>query len=109
MVSFVQAAAVAAVLDCQLLLAAVLYTLAFNHKHMLLYFAPAFFSTLLGACFSSVRSRKATSASSKSGQVPLHIGITKVLQLGFTVVATCAAVWAPFLVDPSVAMQACTP
>jgi len=37
------------------LLASAAFTMAFHHKHMALYFAPAFFSHLLGRCWQSAR------------------------------------------------------
>jgi hypothetical protein len=106
-----QAAAVAAVLDGQLLFAAAMYTLAFNHKHMLLYFAPAFFSTLLGASFSPPKNHGAITPR-KVSQEPQRlwwVGIGKVLQLGLVVGLTCAIVWAPFLSSSSNMMQAWSP
>lgn len=45
-----QAAAAAAVLQGWHIVGSVLYTLSLNHKQMLMYFAPAFFSYLLGRC-----------------------------------------------------------
>lgn len=41
------------------LIGAALYTLAFNHKHMALYYAPAFFGHLLGKCLIGERTLSA--------------------------------------------------
>lgn len=45
-----QAAAVGAILSGWVLSGASLFTLAMCHKHMALYYAPAFFAHLLGRC-----------------------------------------------------------
>lgn len=71
------------------ILGSVLFCLALNHKQMALYFAPAFFATLLG------KALRRTTVAAK---------IAAVGRLGVTVVATFALVWAPFLYpDPSAA------
>ncbi|KAL8161896.1 hypothetical protein V2J09_013385, partial [Rumex salicifolius] len=71
--------AVAAVLANRDLLACALFSLAMNHKQMCVYFAPAFFSHLLGK---SLRQRHP---------------ILEVFKLGFVVLGTFAAVWWPYL------------
>lgn len=71
--------AVAAVLSGRDLVASVLYCLALNHKQMSAYFAPAFFSHLLGKCLR----RKHP--------------ILEVSKLGLVVLGTFAAVWWPYL------------
>mmetsp|Transcript_32802 Transcript_32802/g.93082 ORF Transcript_32802/g.93082 Transcript_32802/m.93082 type:complete len:286 (-) Transcript_32802:510-1367(-) len=57
---------------------------------MALYFAPAFFAHLLGKCLA----RRGVMAK-----------VGAVAKLGLVVVATFAAVWAPFLEDPAVALK----
>ncbi|KAL1348226.1 hypothetical protein HN51_024198 [Arachis hypogaea] len=71
--------AVAGVLSGKDLVACVLYCLALNHKQMSAYFAPAFFSHLLGKCLRRKH--------------PL----LEVSKLGFYVLGTFAAVWWPYL------------
>ncbi|XP_072998264.1 probable dolichyl pyrophosphate Man9GlcNAc2 alpha-1,3-glucosyltransferase [Typha latifolia] len=71
--------AIAAVLSSNELVASALFTLAINHKQMSLYFAPAFFSHLLGKCLK----RKNP--------------IVEIMKLGFVVLATFAIVWWPYL------------
>lgn len=106
-----QAAAVGALLGKRLLPAAILFTLALNHKHMLLYFAPAFFSTMLGSCFwqeapRSARARAAGAALPSKGALAWSLGgLRRVMQLGLVVLATCWFVWLPFVQDPAVAEQ----
>jgi ALG6, ALG8 glycosyltransferase family len=95
---FMQAAAIAAILHRRLVLAAVLYTVAINHKQMLLYFAPAFFSTMLGACFVTGSSQRPRSAQAVRG-------VARVVALGLTVAGTVYCIWAPFLKDTSVAWK----
>ncbi|XP_022761599.1 probable dolichyl pyrophosphate Man9GlcNAc2 alpha-1,3-glucosyltransferase [Durio zibethinus] len=72
-------AAVAAALSQKDLVASVLYCLALNHKQMSAYFAPAFFSYLLGRC---LRNKN-----------PL----LEVSKLGLMVIGTFAIVWWPYL------------
>ncbi|GLT53954.1 hypothetical protein SLA2020_271880 [Shorea laevis] len=72
-------AAVAAVLSNKELVACFLFSLALNHKQMTAYFAPAFFSHLLGKCLRR--------------QNPL----LEVLKLGVVVLGTFALVWWPYL------------
>ena len=106
-----QAAAVGALLHKRLLPAAVLYTLAINHKHMLLYFAPAFFSTMLGACFTEATPRAARAPRAGAAAPPVARlavslgGVRRVMQLGLAVLATSWFVWLPFVQDPAVAEQ----
>ncbi|KAG5535308.1 hypothetical protein RHGRI_023173 [Rhododendron griersonianum] len=71
--------AVAAILSDKDLLACFLFSLALNHKQMSAYFAPAFFSYLLGKCLRR--------------QNPL----LEVLKLGFVVIGTFSIVWWPYL------------
>ncbi|KAJ1405375.1 Glycosyl transferase, ALG6/ALG8 [Sesbania bispinosa] len=71
--------AVTAILSGKDLVASVLYCLALNHKQMSAYFAPAFFSHLLGKCLRR--------------QHPL----LEVSKLGLVVLGTFAAVWWPYL------------
>ncbi|XP_059434121.1 probable dolichyl pyrophosphate Man9GlcNAc2 alpha-1,3-glucosyltransferase isoform X2 [Corylus avellana] len=72
-------AAVAAVLSEKELLACFLFCLGLNHKQMTAYFAPAFFSHLLGKCLRR--------------QNPL----LEVSKLGLVVLGTFALVWWPYL------------
>lgn len=71
--------AVAAILSQKDLVACALFSLALNHKQMSAYFAPAFFSHLLGKCLRRQR--------------PL----LEVSQLGLVVIGTFIAVWWPYL------------
>ncbi|KAL0013247.1 hypothetical protein SO802_000316 [Lithocarpus litseifolius] len=71
--------AVAAVLSNKELVACFLFSLALNHKQMTAYFAPAFFSHLLGK--------------SLRRQNP----VLEVLKLGLVVLGTFALVWWPYL------------
>lgn len=85
-----QVGAAAAVLANQDVLGSVLFCLALNHKQMALYFAPAFFATLLGKAL-----RRPT----------ITAKLAAIARLGATVIATFALVWAPFLApDPSAAL-----
>jgi len=79
--------AIAGVLSRNELVAAALFTLAINHKQMSLYFAPAFFSHLLGKCLK----RK--------------YPIVEVMKLAFVVLGTFALVWWPFLHSYEAALQ----
>lgn len=102
-----QAGAVAAVLHCQMATAAVLYTLALNHKQMLLYYAPAFFATMLGWCFHPqlFQSEALELNGRQRGCSWLWRGCLRAGMLGGVVAGTCAAVWAPFLLHEGVAAQ----
>ncbi|XP_057462395.1 probable dolichyl pyrophosphate Man9GlcNAc2 alpha-1,3-glucosyltransferase [Actinidia eriantha] len=71
--------AAAAILYSKDLLACFLFSLALNHKQMSAYFAPAFFSYLLGKCLKC--------------RNPLF----EVLKLGLVVTGTFALVWLPYL------------
>lgn len=71
--------AAAAILSNKDLLGSVLFCLALNHKQMSAYFAPAFFSHLLGKCLRH--------------QNPL----LEVTKLGLVVIGTFALVWWPYL------------
>ncbi|CAD5170150.1 unnamed protein product [Musa acuminata subsp. malaccensis] len=71
--------AIAAVLSQNDFAASALFSLAINHKQMSLYFAPAFFSHLLGKCLR----RKNP--------------IFEVMKLGLVVIGTFALVWWPYL------------
>ncbi|KAL9231331.1 hypothetical protein vseg_006571 [Gypsophila vaccaria] len=72
-------AAVAAVISSRELVACALFTCALSHKQMSAYYAPAFFSHLLGRC---LRRRN-----------PL----LEVSKLGLVVVGTFAIIWWPYL------------
>ncbi|KAF4379590.1 hypothetical protein F8388_023607 [Cannabis sativa] len=71
--------AVAAILSNSDLIACFLFSLALNHKQMSAYFAPAFFSHLLGKCLK--RSNP----------------LLEVLKLGFVVVGTFSLIWWPYI------------
>lgn len=71
--------AVAAILSNKNVVASVLFSLALNHKQMSAYFAPAFFSHLLGKCLKR--------------RNPL----LEVSKLGFVVIGTFVVVWWPYL------------
>eukprot|EP00892_Ulva_mutabilis_P001232 jgi/Ulvmu1/11109/UM070_0025.1 len=98
------AGAVAAVLHGWHIVAAVLYVLSINHKHMLVYFAPAFFAYLLGCCL-----RAPGGHSAKQDQPwrwrPLPQAAAAVAALGVTVIATMLVVWAPFLAHEGLALK----
>ncbi|KAF5748023.1 ALG6 ALG8 glycosyltransferase family [Tripterygium wilfordii] len=72
-------AAVAAILSQKDLVACVLFSLALNHKQMSAYFAPAFFSHLLGKCFRR------------------RYPVLEVAKLGLMVLGTFAVLWWPYL------------
>ncbi|KAK3278077.1 hypothetical protein CYMTET_13958, partial [Cymbomonas tetramitiformis] len=80
-------AAVGAVVRGWDVVGSVLYCMAFNHKHMALYYAPAFFGHLFGKCLQRRRP------------------VLQVLRLGVAVVGTCAVCWWPFLSSWEVAAQ----
>ncbi|XP_022148195.1 probable dolichyl pyrophosphate Man9GlcNAc2 alpha-1,3-glucosyltransferase isoform X2 [Momordica charantia] len=71
--------AIAAICTEKDLVGSFLFTLALNHKQMSAYFAPAFFSHLLGKC---MRHRNP---------------IVEVLKLGLVVLGTFAIIWSPYL------------
>ncbi|KAG6532925.1 hypothetical protein ZIOFF_006784 [Zingiber officinale] len=71
--------AIAAILSQKEITASILFCLAINHKQMSLYYAPAFFSHLLGKCFR----RKNP--------------IFEVLKLGLVVIGIFALVWWPYI------------
>ncbi|GMI71874.1 hypothetical protein like AT5G38460 [Hibiscus trionum] len=79
-------AAIAAALSQKDLVASVLYCLALNHKQMSAYFAPAFFSYLLGKCLKNKN--------------PL----LEVTKLGLMVIGTFAVVWWPYLQSKEAAL-----
>ncbi|KAK9269100.1 hypothetical protein L1049_000869 [Liquidambar formosana] len=72
-------AAIAAILSKRDLIACVLFSLALNHKQMSTYFAPAFFSHLLGKCLKRPNP---------------YLEVSK---LGFVVLGTFTVVWWPYL------------
>ncbi|XP_051127415.1 probable dolichyl pyrophosphate Man9GlcNAc2 alpha-1,3-glucosyltransferase isoform X2 [Andrographis paniculata] len=72
-------AAVAAILSNKDLVGSFLFCLALNHKQMSAYYAPAFFSFLLGKCLRR------------------HNPLFEILKLGFVVMGTFALVWWPYL------------
>uniref|UniRef100_A0A2P2JNP7 Alpha-1,3-glucosyltransferase n=1 Tax=Rhizophora mucronata TaxID=61149 RepID=A0A2P2JNP7_RHIMU len=71
--------AVVAVLSHKDLIASVLFCLSLNHKQMSAYFAPAFFSHLLGKCLRR------------------NNPVLEVLKLGLVVLGTFAIVWWPYI------------
>ncbi|XP_074279131.1 putative dolichyl pyrophosphate Man9GlcNAc2 alpha-1,3-glucosyltransferase [Silene latifolia] len=71
--------AIAAIISSRDLVACALFTLALSHKQMSAYFAPAFFSHLLGRCLRR------------------HNPFLEVSKLGFVVIGTIAVVWWPYL------------
>ncbi|WOK93716.1 putative dolichyl pyrophosphate Man9GlcNAc2 alpha-1,3-glucosyltransferase [Canna indica] len=79
--------AIAAVLSRNDFAASILFSLAINHKQMSLYFAPAFFSHLLGKCLKRENP------------------IFEVMKLGFAVIGTFAVVWWPYLHSIESAME----
>ncbi|XP_073104504.1 probable dolichyl pyrophosphate Man9GlcNAc2 alpha-1,3-glucosyltransferase isoform X3 [Elaeis guineensis] len=79
--------AIAAVLSRNELVASALFSLAINHKQMSLYFAPAFFSHLLGKCLRR--------------QNPIF----EVMKLGLVVIGTFALVWQPYLYSLEAVME----
>ncbi|KAG2433128.1 hypothetical protein HYH02_012829 [Chlamydomonas schloesseri] len=86
-------AAVAAIARGRRLLGSVLYVAALNHKHMALFFAPAFFAHLLGWALHD----------------PAHKGaaakMVAVAKLGVTVIAAFAVCWAPWLHSKEAVLQ----
>jgi len=83
-------------LNSRLLFASAAFTLAFNHKHMALYFAPAFFSHMLGCCLQKGRLARSWRAS-----------VSEVCALASTVLSATLLCWLPLLVHgPGVALQA---
>ncbi|GKV16817.1 hypothetical protein SLEP1_g27398 [Rubroshorea leprosula] len=80
-------AAVAATISQNELMACVLFSLALNHKQMSAYFAPAFFSHLLGKCL-------------RRKNPPLEV-----LKLGFLVIGTFSIIWAPYIHSRDSALQ----
>lgn len=80
--------AIAAILRDSQRLAAVLFVLALNYKQMELYHALPFFFYLLAHCFTN---------DSKGIFQRLTNGVKNLLTLGFTVIATFAILWAPWL------------
>lgn len=95
------------------IVAAVLYVLSINHKHMLVYFAPAFFSYMLGCCL-----RKPPRQSAPTGlctrDAPaqwrsLPQAAAAVAALGATVIAAMLVVWAPFLAHQGLALKVAPP
>ncbi|KAK8928635.1 putative dolichyl pyrophosphate Man9GlcNAc2 alpha-1,3-glucosyltransferase [Platanthera zijinensis] len=71
--------AIAAILSGHELIAAFLFSLAINHKQMSIYYAPAFFSHLLGKCLK------------RRNWIP------EVLKLGLVVIVTFMIIWWPYL------------
>ncbi|CAN1811985.1 Probable dolichyl pyrophosphate Man9GlcNAc2 alpha-1,3-glucosyltransferase [Linum perenne] len=80
-------AAVAAILSQKDLIACALFCLSLNHKQMSAYFAPAFFSHLLGKCLRRKH--------------PL----LEISKLGLVVLGTFAIVWWPYLHSKDAALQ----
>nr|XP_027076689.1 probable dolichyl pyrophosphate Man9GlcNAc2 alpha-1,3-glucosyltransferase isoform X2 [Coffea arabica] len=80
-------AAVAAILSDRDVVGSVLFSLALNHKQMSAYFAPAFFSYLLGKCLRQ--------------QNP----VIEVAKLGLAVLGTFAVVWSPYLYSAEASLE----
>lgn len=80
-------AAVAAILSDRDIIGSIFFCLALNHKQMSAYFAPAFFSYLLGKCLRRKNS------------------LLEVLKLGLAVIGTFAVVWWPYLTSPEAIFQ----
>lgn len=80
-------AAVAAILSDRNVLGSVLFSLALNHKQMSAYFAPAFFSYLLGKCL-------------RRGNPFLEVS-----KLGLAVLGTFAVIWWPYLYSAEVSLE----
>ncbi|CAN0926056.1 Probable dolichyl pyrophosphate Man9GlcNAc2 alpha-1,3-glucosyltransferase [Linum grandiflorum] len=80
-------AAVAAILSQKDLIACVLFCLSLNHKQMSAYFAPAFFSHLLGKCLRRKHS------------------LLEISKLGLVVLGTFAIIWWPYLHSKDAALQ----
>ncbi|RMZ52404.1 hypothetical protein APUTEX25_000679, partial [Auxenochlorella protothecoides] len=78
-------AAVACTLRGSLLAGAALFCAALNHKQMILYFAPAFFSHMLGTCLQQ-----------RSAWGKLFL----LASIGGVVLASFGIVWVPFLATP---------
>jgi hypothetical protein len=107
----------------QHVLGAIFFVLSINHKHMLLYFAPAFFFYLLGTCFLPVSTGDSGTVATdrtkskvltgehgateldEKGRSRWWRGVLRVAGLGVAVVMAFAAVWAPFLAHGGVALQ----
>lgn len=85
-------AAAVLVLRKRWLLASVLFTCAFNHKHMALYFAPAFFSHMLGHCFIKTKQMNSWFA-----------GARELLLLATCVMGTTFVCWLPIILSGRVA------
>ncbi|CAI5502577.1 unnamed protein product, partial [Closterium sp. Naga37s-1] len=82
--------AATAVMSRHYLLGSALFSLAINHKHMALYFAPAFFAHLLGRCRQSPRPA------------------LMFLSLAATVLLSFALCWWPFLHSTDATLQVLT-
>ncbi|XP_077236956.1 ALG6, ALG8 glycosyltransferase family [Tasmannia lanceolata] len=80
-------AAIAAIFSKNELIGSILFSLALNHKQMSAYFAPAFFSHLLGKC---LRRRNP------------FLGVFK---LGLVVLGTFALIWWPYLYSVESVME----
>ncbi|KAG0501203.1 hypothetical protein HPP92_001275 [Vanilla planifolia] len=79
--------AVAAILSGHDFIASALFSLAINHKQMSLYYAPAFFSYLLGKCMKRKN------------------WILEVAKLGLVVIGTFILVWLPYLYSMEAAKE----
>ncbi|CAM9965391.1 unnamed protein product, partial [Hapterophycus canaliculatus] len=84
------------------LFGSILFCLSLNFKQMALYYAPAFFFYLLGACFwgrapgASRTSEHGTTSSPSSAFARFAGALRRVLGLGLVVVLTFGVLWAPF-------------
>ncbi|GJP49772.1 hypothetical protein CLOM_g8943 [Closterium sp. NIES-68] len=83
-------AAATAIISRHYLIGSALFCFAINHKHMALYFAPAFFAHLLGRCRQAPRP------------------VLMFLSLAATVLLSFALPWAPFLDSPDSVLQVVT-
>ncbi|CAH9067209.1 unnamed protein product [Cuscuta europaea] len=80
-------AAVCAILCDRDLVGSMLFTLALNHKQMSAYFAPAFFSYLLGKCL-------------------MHRSpLLEISKLGLVVLGTMAVIWWPYLYSKEASLE----
>ncbi|XP_020600071.1 probable dolichyl pyrophosphate Man9GlcNAc2 alpha-1,3-glucosyltransferase isoform X2 [Phalaenopsis equestris] len=79
--------AIAAILSRHEFIASVLFSLAINHKQMSMYYAPAFFSYLLGKCL-------------KRKNWVLEVG-----KLGIVVIGTFLIIWWPYLYSMEAAKE----
>lgn len=83
------------------LLGSVFFVCAFNHKHMSLYFAFAFFGHLFGHCLNQpIVLQKVKHFNSRTSEFDQ---LRKFVFLGSVVVGTMIVIWTPFLKEPGYA------